>query len=148
MRFDSDDVYSSDWITKSVEALLQSEADVVGLQSMNFYDPASDTAYKYTFPACTVAFIAGATMCFRRSFWERNPFVDLQVGEDSAFVSGGPGRTVKIYNHRYQDGFLGSIHANNTSPRQVNNGFVYRMCSIEETEEIKKIFGIISHHSD
>ena len=139
---DSDDLYAKNWITKSVEALLESEADIVGLSKCHFYDPIQDRAYEYNHAGNPTSYLVGATLCYRKSFWERNPFADFQVGEDALFCTGSVGRRATLFNHGYQEGFLASIHPNNTSPRVLDNAINYRMCSEEEKEVIvKRFFG-------
>lgn len=142
IHFDDDDKYADNWISKSVEAILYSGADIVGLSKLNMYDPVKDIAYEYFHNSTPVSFLSGATLCYRREYWERNNFENIQVGEDSVFMYDQRLKIAKIFDHGYVDGFLASIHSQNTSPRQLDNGFNYRMLREEEKEVIvKRFFG-------
>jgi len=109
IHMDDDDSYAFDWVTKSVYALLSNPCDIVGLATANFRDTKGEL-YQYTYPINTG--LHGATMCYKRSFWEQHPFLDMQVGEDSQFT-----RDCKIFAHDYIEGFTATIHADNTSPK-------------------------------
>lgn len=130
VHFDSDDFYAPDWISKSVEALLTTGADIVGLTALNFYDLDNHAAYRYQYDLSPgyVMWLAGATLCYRKSFWEQNKFPDMQVSEDAVFVS----RAKSIYPHGNIDSFLATIHGGNTSPRNTNDGNWRRLVGEEE----------------
>lgn len=113
LHMDSDDQYAADWVSKSVDALLSSGADVVGLGCAYFYCKDNGKTYKYSGDD---NYVMGATMCYRKSFWERNPFKDMQVGEDNKFIMG-----CKVYDHGYIDGFLSILHNSNTSAKNLRD---------------------------
>jgi|ERR1035437_341633 hypothetical protein len=148
VHFDSDDIFSPNWISKSVEALLESEADIVGLSNFNFYDYEQDRAYEYNHRSNPVRYLSGATLCYWKRYWETTNFVNIQSGEDSGFMYEKAKKLAKLFDHKYKEGFLASIHPGNTCRRIIDNAVNYRMCAEEEKEEIKKRFGIISHRSD
>lgn len=107
LHLDSDDLYASDWISKSVKALVESKADMVGLRSAWFCEEEGrlwDYGYLGGQP-----YAVGATMCYWRRVWERSPFKSVQTGEDLYFCVGK-----KIHNHGYKDGFTAILHGNNT----------------------------------
>ena len=60
--------------------------------------------------------LCGATMAYKKSFWENHKFVDLQVGEDYDFVwnSGG-----NVFAMDYLHGFIAILHPHNTSLKPV-----------------------------
>lgn len=140
-HFDSDDIYSDDWISESVRSLLVSRADIVGLSQLNFYDQAKQAGYQYTYNDPVRPWVAGATMCYLKSFWEKNRFVRWQTGEDQMFCNGAAGGIPKIYDHGYIEGFLASIHEGNTSRRQLYNPRYRRMSEQEEEEIRRRFFG-------
>lgn len=127
---DSDDAYASDWITKSVEALIRSEADVVGLSQLLFYNTKDGAWYIYSYPSTMNNWVAGATMCFWKNYWRANPFPYKNLGEDSRFLMGVT-KTPKIFPHEYGNGFIAIIHNSNTSTKTLVNQ-VYRRCTVEE----------------
>lgn len=131
---DSDDLYADDWISKSVEFLLQGQYHVVGLNQINLWDAVKREAWQYTYPADKPRYCPGATQCFLRSFWEDNKFPVMNIGEDEGFVR----RTRNVGYIGYLEGFLASIHSGNTSKRALHN-VRYRRLGEEEEE------GLIKH---
>jgi glycosyltransferase involved in cell wall biosynthesis len=116
VHMDDDDYYASDWVSLSVDRLLATGADIVGLASLYFLQEGG-AAFRYDYPAGVKPWVAGATMCYRRSVWEAGPFQPLLTGEDNAFCLEHP----KIKPHAYLDRFVATIHAGNTSPRKLDN---------------------------
>lgn len=110
LHMDSDDLYASDWISKSVDALLKSHKQLTGLSSFNFHNIDTDRYFNYTYQK--VENMAGATLCYYKSFWEGNKFMPVGVGEDVHFVRGKD-----YFAHDYIDGFLATIHKANTCPK-------------------------------
>lgn len=118
MHWDDDDWYASDWISYQVNLMLSSNADIVGLSQLYFHNPGICKTWKYIYPANEKPWVAGATMAYRKAFWQRNPFLNVQVGEDNQFVwfSGG-----KVISTSYINGFVSILHSRNTSPKYIND---------------------------
>lgn len=117
MHWDDDDWHASDWISKQVEFLLLSEADICGIEHVHFFSPITDTFWAGTamnrnHPSNAHPWLNGATLAYWKSFWKKHPFLDKQKGEDDEFVmrSGA-----KIFAHDYIDGFVALLHPNNTT---------------------------------
>ena len=117
MHWDDDDWYAPDWISRQVACMQQTGADICGLDRVLFYDRRSAKAWKYTYPEHGPAWVAGATMAYRRSLWETHPFKEVQIGEDNGFVWGSGGKVVP---HAYLHGFVSFLHAGNTSPKHIH----------------------------
>ncbi len=130
VHFDSDDAYSTDWITKSVKALQESEADIVGLAKVLFYNKTNGAWYVYSFELPPNNWVAGATLCYWKEFWRHNPFQKKNIGEDVLFL-GGVKQEPKIKAINYTEGFVATIHANNTSKKILDNPR-FRRCTEEE----------------
>jgi cellulose synthase/poly-beta-1,6-N-acetylglucosamine synthase-like glycosyltransferase len=113
LNFDSDDWYAPDWISKSVAALLRFDCDMVGLSTAYFHSPTLNKTWQYVYPENEN--LHGATLCYRKSFWEKNNYLNMQVGEDSQFV-----RKAKFMSHGYVDGFISTVHEGNTSPKNIS----------------------------
>lgn len=111
VTMDDDDSYAPDWISKSVNALLSSRADIVGLSSALFQY--GQELWRYDYP--THENIHGATMCYKREYWEQHKFANIQVGEDTTFTKGA-----KLFSHGYIEGFTATIHDSNTSPKNLS----------------------------
>lgn len=122
LHMDDDDYYHPEWISKSVAFLEHSGADLTGLNSAYFANNDHKWQYIYQPPQ---PFVMGATMCYRKSLWERNKFPDKQVGEDNAFCANAG----IITSHSQIDLFCATIHDNNTSPKNTKDSRVFRQIS-------------------
>ena len=118
LHWDDDDWYAPDWITRQVDAQLNSGADITGLNIVDFYSPTVNRRWRYEDTDLEKPWLCGATMGFRKSFWDKHKFVDLQVGEDYDFVwnSGGV-----VYAIDYHQGFVSILHQHNTSLKPIEN---------------------------
>lgn len=134
IHMDSDDWYSDNWITKSVFDLQISKADIIGMTKFYLYDPVLDAAWMYTYHPAGSPWVTGATMCYRKEFWDANNFPPLQIGEDAGFCC----KTKNIVAHNYAEGFIATIHSANTSKKLLHNEANYRRCTDAEEIEIRK----------
>lgn len=116
--WDDDDFYAPDWISRQVDALSSSSADISGLSSVIFYSDFSNETYRYTYSENNTKWISGATMAFRKTLWERYPFKDLQIGEDADFILNSGGHLVVL---EYESGYQARLHGNNTSIKYLKN---------------------------
>lgn len=114
IHMDSDDWYSPYWVSKSVEFLLNTGADIVGLSSPIFKNDIGKK-YQYIHPHGEQPFIAGATMCYKKNFAMQHKFMDISKGEDFHYTIGK-----HAISHNYTGDFIASIHSNNTCKKQVN----------------------------
>jgi glycosyltransferase involved in cell wall biosynthesis len=114
VHWDDDDWYAPDWITHQVKVLQTSGADLTGLSTLFFYAPQTDTAWKYSYPLTDRPWVAGATMAYKRSLWQRYRFRELHIGEDNDFAWHSGAR---VHAHHYEEGFVSTIHPGNTSPK-------------------------------
>lgn len=106
MHQDSDDYYAPDWITRSVQAL--GNNDMTGLNRAYF--ASKDKAWIYEYRG-SQPYCIGASMCYRKSMWERNKFIPSSYGEDTIFC----GNAGRIKPHKYIGGFVAGIHDKNTA---------------------------------
>jgi glycosyltransferase involved in cell wall biosynthesis len=112
-----DDDWNAPWrVSHQVERLLASGADICGLDRPLFYDPAERRAWQYIYPPTASPWVYGATLCYTKAFWRRNPFPPIGVGEDSQFVWAATHK--KILRLDDPTFFVGIIHPGNTSPKQ------------------------------
>ena len=112
-----DDDWAAPWrVSYQVSALREAGADLCGLDTVLFYDPAADRAWEYVYPRCGRPWVYGATLCYTKAFWRKNPFPEVAVGEDTRFVWAT--RAQRMVALRDNSFYLGLIHAGNTSPKQ------------------------------
>ncbi len=116
LHWDDDD-WAAPWrVRYQVEQLLSAGADVCGLDRVLFYAPASNEAWEYVYPRGAAPWVYGATLCYTKAFWRRNPFQPVSVGEDSRFVwSSLHKRVLPLADQRF---FVGMVHAGNTSTKR------------------------------
>ncbi|GAB3126354.1 glycosyltransferase [Novispirillum itersonii] len=116
LHWDDDDWYAPWRIRYQVDALRNSDADICGIDRVYFMDEERRRAWQYVYPADRDRWVCGATLCFRRDYWQANPFRPIHVGEDSRFVQdAGAARIAVLPETGF---FIGRVHADNTSPKQ------------------------------
>ena len=108
-----DDWYPPSRLRRQVEALR--EADVCGSSRIYYYDGSRDRAWMYTFRGRDRAWVSGNTLAYRRTCWERHPFADVQIGEDSRFLWGGAPKRVRDLDDPTL--CVAMIHGANASPK-------------------------------
>ena len=115
-----DDDWSAPWrLSYQVGELLRFEADVCGLDRVLFVEPSTSRAWEYRYPRGGQPWLYGATLCYRKSFWSKNPFLAVAVGEDANFV--GNARSARVLALSESRFYVGLIHESNTSPKQVSD---------------------------
>jgi len=110
VHLDDDDWYATDWISKQVEALTLSGADLTGLSDINFFINASNQSWEFRDDANSVPWVYGGTFAYYKTFWALNRFAEMNSGEDNAFIFRSK---AKIQSHNYTGGYLGLIHRDN-----------------------------------
>lgn len=118
MHWDDDDWYATDWMSRQVEALLSSEADLCGINQVQFFSPSKGQYWMSKNFNSKRPWLTGASLIYRKSFWKAHPFKDLQIGEDDDFIRN---TEAKVYAHDYYQGFMATLHANNTSIKFFEN---------------------------
>lgn len=118
MHWDDDDWYASDWMSRQVEALLSSGADLCGINQIQFFSPSQNKYWMTKNSNSKRPWLNGANLIYRKSFWMQHPFKDLQIGEDDDFIRNNGGT---VYAHNYYQGFLGTLHPKNTSTKFFEN---------------------------
>src|SRR5262245_60087994 len=115
-----DDDWSASWrVSYQVEQLFAQQADIVGLDRVWFYEPSSERAWQYVYGQPSRPWVYGGTLAFYRAFWQRSPFPELNVGEDTRFVwADARARIVPLPN---PDFYVAFVHQGNTSPKQTGS---------------------------
>jgi hypothetical protein len=115
LHWDSDDWSAPTRIADQVNRLLETGKAVTGYHSMRFTD--GEKWWKFNGP---VQYGLGASLCYRRDWWERHQFQRVNVCEDRRFVdeAWNSGQYVGV---DADDMMFATIHAGNTSPRQVSS---------------------------
>jgi glycosyltransferase involved in cell wall biosynthesis len=116
LHWDDDD-WHADWrISYQVNALLDSGADICGLDQVYFYNPDMSQAWQYCYPDSAKPWVYGGTLCYFKAFWLGNPFANVAVGEDNRFVwSDQEKRILPLEKNTF---YVAIIHPGNTSPKK------------------------------
>jgi glycosyltransferase involved in cell wall biosynthesis len=121
IHWDDDDWASSDRVSVQVAALTGSEADICGTGSLLFYEPATSSAWRFTWPEGRSPWVAGTSLCYRKEFWSRFPFLDVTTGEDARFVFNPAVR--EVADVRAAGCIVAIIHGRNTAPYSVHGAY-------------------------
>lgn len=133
VHWDDDDWSADSRVSDEVQALVSSGADLCGLSRVLFFEPATGRAWEYTYPADGRPWVYGATLCYTKAFWRRNPFPDIQFGEDTRFVWSNSAQQIRTLDDRRF--FVGTIHGGNTSPKQTHDRR-WRLCTAADAQSV------------
>ncbi len=117
-HWDDDDWYPTNRISRQVETLLRSEADICGSSRFYCFELDGVRAWEYIYIASPHPWLAGSTLAYKKSCWQRKPFPDLQAGEDARFVwAHANERVIDLADAAL---CIATIHSDNTSPKQLD----------------------------
>jgi glycosyltransferase involved in cell wall biosynthesis len=115
-HFDDDDWYPPGRLTAQVRALAAAPgADLCGTSRLDFIEPATARAWLYSCPG--EGRLAGTSLMYRRSFWQRHRFQPVQVGEDGQLVRAAVDAGAGVLDLRDRGLCVATIHDGNSSPR-------------------------------
>ncbi|MCP3137348.1 glycosyltransferase [Pyxidicoccus xibeiensis] len=121
VHWDDDDWSAPTRLTYQVSALRQASAAVCGLTRVYYHQPATGRSWQYVYPAGQRPWVSGNTLCYTRDFWRRNPFPDINVGEDARFLWNDPARRLLVLEDA--SFFVACIHGANVDPKRVHHRF-------------------------
>ena len=123
-----------------VRALLDHHADLCGSSRVFYYDPAAGRAWSYQYTQHRGAlWVAGNTLAYRKSFWARNRFPNIQVGEDTRFVWSGA--TKAVYDLCDPTLCVATIHSRNSSSKVTSGAYWVA----QSTAQIRELLGDDRH---
>ena len=106
MHWDSDDVYRNDRIEHQVSMLIESDADLVGYNTMRF-ERVEDGAFLLYRGA--PGYPIGVSFCYWRDIWDQRKYPVENVGEDEGFKDG-----CRIVTCDAGDRIVARLHGGNT----------------------------------
>lgn len=134
VHWDDDDWYPSWRVSRQVHALLSEGVDICGSSRILHLNQLTHQAWEYKYKADR-PWVGGNTLAYRKQFWERNPFPEIQIGEDSLFVWNSVIKTISDLSDPSL--CVATIHGANTSPKQAI-GMFWTPQSIEVIRSILK----------
>ena len=135
VHWDDDDWSAPHRLTYQVSSLLQARADVCGLTRVYYHQPSTGRSWQYVYPAGQRPWVSGNTLCYTRDFWRRNPFPDINVGEDARFLWNEPSR--KLLALEDASFFVACVHDANVDPKRVH----HRYWHAHSTEAVRALMG-------
>jgi ADP-heptose:LPS heptosyltransferase len=129
-----DDDWSAPWrLRAQVDALLASNAEITGLDHVYLYSPTGERAWEYCYPSGQRRWVYGASLCYRKQFWQAHAFPEIKVGEDTRFVWADARAKIEVlHDSRF---LVALVHRNNTSPKRTTDAR-YRAKPVEEIEAL------------
>jgi len=120
-HWDDDDWIAPHRLRYQVEVLEQQQKDVCGTGRLLFYNPSLSQSWLYEYPHTVRRWLAGGTLCYRKSFWEYNPFPDIAKGEDTRFIWNSKAmNAIVVPDYSF---YVALVHATNTSQKIVNGPY-------------------------
>ncbi|HVW59461.1 MAG TPA: class I SAM-dependent methyltransferase, partial [Puia sp.] len=75
----------------------------------------------YVYPSDQRVWLLGSSLCYKKELWQRQRFVENDVGMDGLFVWATPPKEVKVLeDHTFS---VHMIHASNVSPKRTDSGW-------------------------
>jgi len=113
-HWDDDDWHAMNRLSTQVKGLLDSRADICGLRDLYYFQPGTGTAWLYV---CLGQrrWIAGGTMMYRKTLWEKNKFPVSNGAEDTQFLN--QVTVDKILELQKPDLYVGILHDKNSSAK-------------------------------
>jgi ADP-heptose:LPS heptosyltransferase/glycosyltransferase involved in cell wall biosynthesis len=112
-----DDDWSALWrLRYQIDQLRETNADICGLNRIWFYAREEKRAWEYVYPSRQKPWVYGASLCYTREFWQRHPFPEIRLGEDTRFVwADARARVHALPDSRF---LVALIHDKNTSRKR------------------------------
>ncbi|MFL6227742.1 MAG: glycosyltransferase [Pyrinomonadaceae bacterium] len=120
-HWDDDDWHAPRRLSYQVAELSRAGADVCGIRTLLFYDVRDRHAWQYVYPASRKAWVSGSSLCYRRAFWVKNRFREINVGEDARFV--WESRAARVHTLDDSTFHVGVIHSGNVSPKRTGGSY-------------------------
>lgn len=115
-HWDDDDWQSPNRLVLQV-AELKADKWILGIYRPIFGVLATRKLYIFGGPRSSPTYCSGSTILFRKSLWDRMRFCSVNVGEDTAFVTGCP--QTKIQQMDYSGFNVALVHEGNTVTKEV-----------------------------
>ena len=132
MHWDDDDWRAEKWVSSQVDTLVKQKADICGLKKILFYAPDRKKAWHYIYDS-DKPWVYGGTLAYTKAIWRKNPFQDMNTGEDNVFLWSKQAK--KIVAHDGYALYISTVHDGNTSPKQVSDRR-WHECPMAEIERI------------
>ncbi|MBS1145003.1 MAG: hypothetical protein H6R14_2409 [Proteobacteria bacterium] len=134
VHWDDDDWQAPDRLARQLAAFARPECQVSGSSQVHFYEPSTARCWEYRYENRDRPWVCGATLAYRRGYWQQNPFADITVGEDNLFVWAAEAQAV--HDHRDAGLCLCAIHAGNTSRKNTADAWWHPIALPGEWQDV------------
>lgn len=118
-HWDDDDWYGPTRLSYQLAQLQACGAMICGLDQVLFHQPQTGQAWQYRYPPNEKPWAYGATLLYRRDWWQHHPFADVMIGEDNRFVwQAQPQQLLRLAEQRW---YVGLVHERNTSRKNTRD---------------------------
>jgi Glycosyl transferase family 2/Methyltransferase domain len=119
-HWDDDDWFAEWRLSYQVSELVKHPPMTLsGLSRILFYRPSDHRAWEYVYPKGMRPWVCGSTFCYRKEFWVRHQFPNMNEGADTSFVWGL--NDAGIVSHTDSRWMVGIVHSGNTSPKRTSD---------------------------
>jgi hypothetical protein len=133
VHWDDDDRQAPHRLSYQARAMSDGRASLCGSNRVLYFDAASGRAWLYAYSSGARSWVAGSSLCYRRSLWQANPFAPVAVREDTRFVwSAAAQRPIVLDDHRF---FVAMIHPQNSN-RKTTDGVCWSPVPINEVRSL------------
>ena len=120
VHWDDDDWHAPDRLDRQLAALEASGADICGCDRVHFLADDHSAAWEYVYGG-NKPWLAGGTLCYRRSAWQQRPFSAVRSGEDTLWIFAAPRDRLHIMTDN--SFYVARVHAGNTSRKQTRGAW-------------------------
>ena len=117
VHWDDDDEHKPEFVAHMVRhySMCFEGPGVIGMKGITFRNLATGALFRMR---SAHGQVVGTTLCYSRQYWQKNPFLAIDVAEDKAFCARAhaQGRLAPI---PLDECCIASIHPGNTSPRNL-----------------------------
>lgn len=118
-HWDDDDWYAPTRLSYQLAQLQASGAMICGLDRVLFHEPQAGQAWEYRYPPNEKPWAYGATLLYRRDWWQQHPFADVMIGEDNRFVWQASAQ--QLLRLAEVSWYVGLVHEHNTSRKNTRD---------------------------
>lgn len=123
VNWDDDDWYADYRINYQVKELKERNADICGINNLLYYDLLKKEAFQYKYPPNQRKWLLGSSLCYQRSYWEKNQYKDINVGVDGLFVwAASPEKVTALTDSKMS---VHMIHDQNISLKKTSGDWWY-----------------------
>ena len=132
-HWNDDDWYAPWRLDYQLQALYKHGTDLCGINELFYFDLFSRQAYRFAYPNDQPVWLAGSTMCYRKTLWSGNHFADIDVGEDGLFAWATPRERLTVLEDSRFAVFM--IHNHNVCPKNTE-GLWWHPYSVEKIQRL------------